>query len=370
MASSSNAFLTLVMVGDNYVCGALVLGWSLRKVNTTAHLAVMVTNDVSAEGRAALETIFDSVIEVPYLEAEAIQRSGRRFEHMYRWLDKCFTKFNMFKLTQFDKVAFLDADMLAVANPDDLFQLDCPAGICSVVTDDTKWHGKILPSSIVRRSMSDYGIRGCLHLVHPNLYDYEAMMDKLAGGTYGTRDKHIGPDERLITEYYLSQWTHVHKQYGCHSWKTNELQGAEPKMLHFVSEKPWVSDNDWPDFALWNRTAESLLTTHPQLRKCFAPKVLSRLSLPEPSSAPEVTRSTAGTEGIISGNSGDSVSGSAPVVSETLRRLMEAAKAKPATQTGEETTKQRGEAEAQQQGQHQQQEEEVCLRPMYSRKPE
>jgi hypothetical protein len=29
------------------------------------------------------------------------------------------------------KVITLDADMMAVANPDELFQLPCPAGICS-----------------------------------------------------------------------------------------------------------------------------------------------------------------------------------------------------------------------------------------------
>lgn len=44
------AFVSLV-TNDNYANGALVLGHSLRRVNTTRRLALLVTNQVTAPMR-------------------------------------------------------------------------------------------------------------------------------------------------------------------------------------------------------------------------------------------------------------------------------------------------------------------------------
>lgn len=32
-----NAFVTLIMLGDSFICGALVLGWSIRKGTVPVH---------------------------------------------------------------------------------------------------------------------------------------------------------------------------------------------------------------------------------------------------------------------------------------------------------------------------------------------
>jgi hypothetical protein len=58
------AWVTLVMKGDSYTPGALVVGHSLRRSQTRAELVVMVTEDVSAIARAHLALVFDHVIDV------------------------------------------------------------------------------------------------------------------------------------------------------------------------------------------------------------------------------------------------------------------------------------------------------------------
>lgn len=65
----------------------------------------MVTPDVPEESRNSLMSLFDYVPEVPYLETLALQKYSDRFDSMYNyWLDKCFTKFALFALTEYKKV--------------------------------------------------------------------------------------------------------------------------------------------------------------------------------------------------------------------------------------------------------------------------
>jgi len=56
-AVTDEAFVTLV-TSDNYALGALVLSSSLRRVNTTRQLVVMVTAGVSQPMRSATAASF------------------------------------------------------------------------------------------------------------------------------------------------------------------------------------------------------------------------------------------------------------------------------------------------------------------------
>eukprot|EP00899_Mesostigma_viride_P005625 jgi/Mesvir1/15063/Mv14713-RA.1 len=154
----NRAYVTLVMMGDNYVGGALVLAGTLREVGAQADLVIMITEDVSNAARAALAKLYDKVIVVPYIRARAHQKYQPRFTERYgRWLDSCFTKFNFFGLTQYSKIVWIEADCLALSNPDELFQLHAPAGICSnfLWEEDARWHGQRVPQALVARSISD-----------------------------------------------------------------------------------------------------------------------------------------------------------------------------------------------------------------------
>ena len=123
------AWATLVMVGDAYVPGALVVGYSLRKVKTKHDIICMVTDDVSEDARVALGEVFDQVIQVDYIGAPSAHAMGKGQEKGYRpWIGKAYTKWNILSFTQWDKIAFVDADMVFVKNSDHLFDLDTPAG--------------------------------------------------------------------------------------------------------------------------------------------------------------------------------------------------------------------------------------------------
>ncbi|XP_052104554.1 glycogenin-1-like isoform X1 [Mytilus californianus] len=111
------AFVTLA-TNDTYALGCLVLGSSLRRVETTRKLAVMVTPGVSQSLRDQLSRVFNLVYDVDLLDSQDptnLQLLGRPD------LNVTFTKFHCWRLTQYDKAVFLDADTLVLQNVDELF---------------------------------------------------------------------------------------------------------------------------------------------------------------------------------------------------------------------------------------------------------
>ncbi|KRY85699.1 Glycogenin-1 [Trichinella pseudospiralis] len=111
------AWVTLA-TNDSYTLGALVLGHSLRRVGTSRKLHCMVTTSVTQEMRRSLGKVFDSVTQVDVMDSgdesnlALIQRPD---------LGVTFTKLNCWKLTQYKKCVFLDADCLVLQQCDDLF---------------------------------------------------------------------------------------------------------------------------------------------------------------------------------------------------------------------------------------------------------
>ncbi|CAD7704005.1 unnamed protein product [Ostreobium quekettii] len=267
------AWVALVMGLDlSYVGAALVLASSLKRRSSAAEVVVMVTPDVPQSARGVLGRVADAVVEVPYLETLALQKYSERFDKMYNyWLDKCFTKFAMFGLTEYKKVAFLDADMLAVEDPDALFDCPAPAGICSSVREvreNERMHGQKLPRTIVEESLKNgqgrYGVRGCLLVMEPCEATLARIRAKVeAREHYGSVESMVGPDELLITRYFINEWSHIHAKYGWVSWADREELGVAPVFLHYVSQKPWDEGEDWDDFEYWKREAREVVKEVP-----------------------------------------------------------------------------------------------------------
>ncbi|XP_028583588.2 glycogenin-2 isoform X1 [Podarcis muralis] len=117
MPVTDQAFVTLA-TNDVYCHGALVLGQSLRNHKTSRRLAVLITSQVSSAMRAALNTIFDTVVDVNEIDSNDSMHLAllERLE-----LGVTFTKLHCWTLTQYSKCVFMDADTLVLCNIDELF---------------------------------------------------------------------------------------------------------------------------------------------------------------------------------------------------------------------------------------------------------
>lgn len=128
------AIITLLFGGDSYLPGVLLLGSSIKKVmpkEIKKHITLccMVTNDVSSEAQKVILKIYDRVINVDYLQISPnlIKHSNKDIQNIY---SKTFTKLRIFEMLEYDKILFLDADMLILnKNIFSLFNLNTPAAI-------------------------------------------------------------------------------------------------------------------------------------------------------------------------------------------------------------------------------------------------
>jgi len=115
-----NAFVTL-LTSDSYIQGVVALAHSLHLTHTHNELVCMVTEGISQEIIERLEKpgdLYDKVIRVDELDS----KDQRNLELLGRpELGVTFTKLNVWKLCQYDFVAFLDADTIVLKNIDSLF---------------------------------------------------------------------------------------------------------------------------------------------------------------------------------------------------------------------------------------------------------
>ncbi|XP_059224887.1 glycogenin-1 isoform X5 [Stomoxys calcitrans] len=115
---SKFAWVTLT-TNDTYSLGALVLAHSLRRAGTVHQLAVLVTPGVSESMRAKLKDVYNVVQEVNVMDS---QDSANLALLSRPELGVTFTKLHCWRLVQFEKCVFLDADTLILQNCDELFE--------------------------------------------------------------------------------------------------------------------------------------------------------------------------------------------------------------------------------------------------------
>jgi lipopolysaccharide biosynthesis glycosyltransferase len=269
-AESKYAWVCLVMRGDKYVPGALVTAYSLRKTNTKHELVCMVTKDVTPAARNQLSIVFNSVIEVPYLSAKCKPLRTERQKELYStWVNDAFTKWNMLKLTVYNKVMFIDADKIVLNNIDHLFDLAAPAA-----TFSSPWakpyiengmhnpyesvtHGKPITKAQIAEGLTrnSFVLIGTMVLLEPNLQDYnffcQRLLEQKEFGFAGCNS--MTDEQSLVSLYPKSGWTMISQQYNFIPWHIKWLQGQKPYVFHFFGRKPWEMDrNAWDDLdAFW-----------------------------------------------------------------------------------------------------------------------
>ncbi|ORZ35098.1 hypothetical protein BCR44DRAFT_1435080 [Catenaria anguillulae PL171] len=116
------AYATLI-TSESYLVGALVLAASLRATGTPHELVCMYDPALTPGALDRLRDEYDHIVPITPLRSNDhanLRLLGRPD------LDVTFSKLNVWKLTQYAKVVFLDADTLVNegANIDDLFERD------------------------------------------------------------------------------------------------------------------------------------------------------------------------------------------------------------------------------------------------------
>lgn len=220
----NEAYVTLV-TSDSYVVGAGVLARSLRSSGTVRTIwCLAASKQLSQNSMNILQTVFDGVTEVDCIDSGDkvnLALLGRPE------LGPTFTKLHLWRLTQFKKVVFLDADTLVIKNIDDLFEREEFSACADSGWPDCFNSGVFVacPNEETFKSLSD-------------LAEREGSFD---GGDQGLLNSYFsswstGPSSRRIPFTYNLTVNASYSYAPAFARFKNDL-----KVIHFIgNQKPWT----------------------------------------------------------------------------------------------------------------------------------
>ncbi|KAI8936649.1 hypothetical protein NX059_007047 [Plenodomus lindquistii] len=215
-----DVYCTLLM-SDSYLPGAAVLANSLRDAGTTKKLAVLVTMEtLSADTIAELKVLYDYVLPVERIRTPNpanLYLMGRPD------LSYAFTKVALWRQTQFRKIVYLDADVVALRALDELFDIDAPFA----AAPDIGWPDAFNSGVMV---------------ITPDMGEYWALQTMAATG-----DSFDGADQGLLNQYFEHRaWKRLKFTYNCtpnaeYQWEpAYRYYKRDISAVHFIGKnKPW-----------------------------------------------------------------------------------------------------------------------------------
>lgn len=225
-----------VVTKERYLPGVYALYYSLKKSGCQYPFHVLIPQN-EPDLKKQLQ---ENQIEVIEMDSPKLPAELPKENNIFYWTDTFF-KLNVFRLLQFDKIVFLDADMILLHSVDELFEKKHMSAVVAGKCLNPKWNG--LNSGLI--------------VIEPSLEDYEGLLAQVPKTI--ERCKKIGRgfgDQDVIQDYYSSwgDWEELHLSevynamygFGKNSYFKaiiSQIPNAtfdDLKVLHFIGYfKPW-----------------------------------------------------------------------------------------------------------------------------------
>ena len=287
LAPDRYAHATLLLGGDSYLPGCLVVGAALRwHVHTGAALVCLVDDSVSASAREMLGRIYDRVLVVPRLRAHESSYPTELLSAAYRHL---YTKLHIFdsELLPYARLCFIDADLLPIRCFDHLFTLPAPAAVIESGDPTSQYayvhhmhgirHGAPVPPAILEVTSDEDvtgGINGGLLLVKPDRARFEDMIARIRQpmSEWGPRHRRVYDhgirygfaEQHFLQVEFQDAWTAIDPRF-------NSMRTDLPHSfgVHWtIGRKPWHNLRNRARSAslvLWAMAWETLRLHHPEI---------------------------------------------------------------------------------------------------------
>ena len=272
-----------------YLDGCILAALGLKKQNTNADVICFITHDISEEDKKKLEVVFDKVMYVPYIspydmggegDLKTIMMDPKIFKNCKNYSKNhpyahVFFKLHIFNpdLFPYEKVCFVDSDLVPLNYYDSLFMLDCPAGFVEYrkktpYLEGFNWdrcdfleHGETIPKELTdvdKKTGAD--VNAGLLLVKPDKKEYNKMIKELTSPVknwMGKDKKHKGfyhfdfssvdgrqfvdssycfPEQNYLTKHFSGKWKYI--EFAFQSWSRDPCNSFGIHMAAF-NPKPW-----------------------------------------------------------------------------------------------------------------------------------
>ncbi|XP_009420264.2 putative UDP-glucuronate:xylan alpha-glucuronosyltransferase 3 [Musa acuminata AAA Group] len=237
------AYVTILHSAKQYVCGAIAAARSIRLAGSARDLVILVDEAVSEQDRNGLEAAGWKVRVI-----ERIRNPKAKRDAYNEWN---YSKFRLWQLTDYDKVIFIDADLLVLRNIDFLFAMPEISAIGN--------NGSLFNSGVM--------------VIEPSNCTFQLLMDHIDDIT-----SYNGGDQGYLNEIFT--WWHRtprHTNFLKHFWvgdseerkkKKDGTFGADPPVLyviHYLGLKPWLCfrdyDCNWNSQKFWGFASDAAHAT-------------------------------------------------------------------------------------------------------------
>tara|TARA_E500000178_G_C17022057_1_gene756120 strand:- start:1886 stop:2803 length:918 start_codon:yes stop_codon:yes gene_type:complete len=233
--------ITTFISNDRDIRGVLLLKYNLKKINSKYNFGCIVTEDVSEESIELLKKYKIELFKINF--SNILHNFKFSKSHIQKVKNKhLFGKLSIFSLTDYDKVIYLDTDILLLKNIDNLMNKKLEFNNIMMVNDiqATKDYSSI----IVVRDKYNSGVI----VFKPSDYLYNNCLNKLKSEGEELFNKDIFISDQYIFET-LNNEKKIHIKpmsicYNCHPILVESLQKLKLvdniSILHYmVKPKPW-----------------------------------------------------------------------------------------------------------------------------------
>lgn len=245
------AYVTLLS-NEKYFDGVVMLCRALEAVNSNYPLYCMLSSSVdeSLEKRLCDEGVFCIRLQKS-VAGGCVNVERQTFSH---W-SHTFDKLQMWGLTQFEKLVFVDSDMLIRSNIDSLFDRLPFTAVCAGCSYPTNedWFGLnsglivVEPNKKIEEDLFALAPKVIAEFVAKGLF----VGDQDVINSYLT-DWHLKPELHLDEGYNLfADYLSYYIKYNGYSWSKGE--GKPIHVIHFIGrQKPWMKKS-LRNWAWWIR---------------------------------------------------------------------------------------------------------------------
>ncbi|KAF5200430.1 UDP-glucuronate:xylan alpha-glucuronosyltransferase [Thalictrum thalictroides] len=216
------AYATVLHSSESYVCGAITLAQSIIKTGTKRDLIMLLDNSISQSKREALAAAGWKIRVIKRIRNPKAEKNSYN-EYNY-------SKFRLWQLTDYDKIIFIDADIVVLRNLDILFNFP---QMSATGNDNSIFNSGIMT-------------------LEPSNCTFKILMEQRKEIV-----SYNGGDQGFLNEVFV--WWHRFPRrvnYLKNFWANttleasvkNQLFGADPPQLysiHFLGLKPWHCYRDY-----------------------------------------------------------------------------------------------------------------------------
>lgn len=272
------AWVTLLTQPD-YMVGVRALHASLRACHSRYPLVVMVTGNIDNAQRQQLEQegCLLRAVDPLHPDPKLINSyANARFSEVW-------TKLAVWTLTEFERVAFLDADMLVTQNMDELFSLSLPTGTLAAchacrcnpnkiasypadwVPENCFYSWCTGVDHVQQLDKVDNYLNGGFLLLTPDKAVFAEMLAQLSA--LDDLSDYLFAEQDFLNQFYRGRWQPLPWIYNALKTLPHQHPAvwdlSRVKNIHYILDKPWQKSPDKTDpydalDQLWRDIAQPL----------------------------------------------------------------------------------------------------------------